>query len=92
VPPEVCPICGADVPRKARACPECGADERSGWSAHARYDGLDVPDADEQFDYDDFVKREFGGSEKVKLRHLSWFWWVVAVIVFVALAALFFVH
>ncbi len=49
LPPENCPVCGATVPRAARACPECGADERSGWSEDAtRYDGLDLPD--EAFD------------------------------------------
>ncbi|HLP24086.1 MAG TPA: zinc ribbon domain-containing protein [Acidobacteriota bacterium] len=45
VPPSECPVCGAAVPRDARACPECGADERSGWNEdEARYDGLDLPD------------------------------------------------
>jgi NMD protein affecting ribosome stability and mRNA decay len=29
---EICPNCGADVPRNAKACPECGSDENSGWS------------------------------------------------------------
>lgn len=49
VPPSECPVCGAAVPRNARACPECGADERSGWNEDdARYDGLDLPD--EAFD------------------------------------------
>ncbi len=46
MPPETCPVCGAAVPRGARACPECGADERAGWDeARTRYDGLDLPDA-----------------------------------------------
>jgi hypothetical protein len=45
-PPSECPVCGAPVPPKARACPECGADERSGWDEDAaRYDGLDLPDS-----------------------------------------------
>lgn len=49
VPPSECPVCGAAVPRNARACPECGADERSGWNEDdTRYDGLDLPD--EAFD------------------------------------------
>lgn len=49
VPPSECPVCGAAVPRDARACPECGADERSGWNEDdTRYDGLDLPD--EAFD------------------------------------------
>lgn len=44
-PPLECPVCGAAVPRDARACPECGADERSGWNEDdTRYDGLDLPD------------------------------------------------
>jgi hypothetical protein len=30
MPPEFCPNCGAEVPRKAKACPECGADEETG--------------------------------------------------------------
>ena len=59
--PETCPNCGAEVPPKAKACPECGADEQTGWSEAARTAGLDLPD--ENFDYDDFVKREFGEQE-----------------------------
>lgn len=76
--PEICPNCGAEVPPKARACPECGADEQTGWSEEARVGGLDLPD--ENFDYNDFVKREFGGKSVVP-RGLHWFWWVVALMV-----------
>lgn len=44
-PPEICPICGEAVPRRAKACPGCGADEKTGWDEEAtRYDGLDLPD------------------------------------------------
>lgn len=39
-----CPVCGADVPRKAKACPECGACEKSGWSEDQYLDGLDLPE------------------------------------------------
>ena len=73
--PEICPNCGAEVPPKAGACPECGADEQTGWSDEARVDGLDLPD--ENFDHNDFVKREFGDKSAVP-RGLHWFWWVVA--------------
>lgn len=73
--PETCPNCGADVPRRARCCPGCGADEKTGWSDEACASGLDLPD--DSFDYDDFVKREFGGKE-VKPRGISWLWWATA--------------
>ena len=85
MPPEICPNCGAAVPPRARACPECGADEQTGWSDAARVDGLDLPD--ENFDYADFVKREFGG-QKVMPRGIHWFWWVVALAVAAVLVAL----
>jgi len=58
--PENCPNCGADVPSGARACPECGADEKIGWAEDAEYGNLGIPE--ESFDYDDYVKREFGGE------------------------------
>jgi hypothetical protein len=77
MPPETCPECGADVPRNARACPECGADERTGWSERAQAQRLGLPD--DEFDYDEFVKEEFGGANKVRPRGISWLWWIVAV-------------
>ena len=80
--PDVCPNCGAEVPRGAKACPECGSDEETGWSEEARYDNLNLPA--ENFDYDDFVKREFGGKQAVP-RGIHPFWWVVAVLVIVSL-------
>jgi hypothetical protein len=36
---------------------------------------LDLPD--ENFDYDDFVKREFGEKRLVP-RGITWVWWAVA--------------
>jgi hypothetical protein len=80
--PKICPNCGAELPPSARACPECGSDEKTGWSEQARYDDLDLPDED--FDYEDFVKREFSGGKPVP-RGIHWFWWVIAVLVLAAL-------
>jgi hypothetical protein len=74
--PDICPNCGAEVPPQAKACPECGSDEQTGWSEQARYDGLDLPD--DKFDYDDFVKREFG-SGKPTPRGIHWLWWLVGI-------------
>ena len=83
---ETCPNCGADLPRNAKACPECGSDENTGWSDEAHVSGLDLPD--EEFDYDKFVENEFGGAKKFVPQGMHPFWWIVAVIVVVALAFL----
>ena len=85
--PDVCPVCGEDVPARALACPECGADHNSGWREDADvYDGVDLGGG--TFEYDEFVRNEFGG--KPKPSGISTFWWVTAIVVLVALAALYF--
>lgn len=86
MPPEVCPNCGAEVPPNAKACPECGSDKTTGWSEKAYADNLGLPD--EEFDYDEFVKNEFG-TGRAKPRGIGWFWWVVAVLLVVLLIVLF---
>jgi hypothetical protein len=78
-PPEYCPNCGAAVPRKALACPECGADESTGWAEKAAASGLDLPDQD--FDYDEFVKREFDHQAERLPRGIKPLWWIVALVV-----------
>ena len=89
MPPETCPNCGAMVPAKARACPACGSDETTGWSGRATAQRLDLPD--DEFDYDEFVREEFGEKKPspVRPRGVSWFWWIVAVALLAALLALF---
>src|SRR4029453_10572135 len=80
--PETCPVCGEDVPRGALACPECGADHNSGWKEDAdTYGGVDLPDDD--FNYDDFVKREFGS--RAKPAGLKMVWWIAGILLIVAL-------
>jgi ribosomal protein L40E len=59
----ICPNCGAEVPARARACPECGSDEQTGWSQDADTSALPAGyGKDEEFDYADFLEREFGGG------------------------------
>jgi len=87
MPPEICPNCGADVPPRAKACPECGADEGTGWAEDAQAGGLDLPD--QEFDYEEFVQREFGAKKAVP-HGVRWLWWVVAIVlavVFLVFAA-----
>lgn len=79
--PEVCPNCGADVPPQAIACPECGADEQTGWSEEAYASGLDLPE--EEFDYDEFVEKEFG--REIKPRGLKTVWWITGILLLIIL-------
>jgi hypothetical protein len=85
MPPDVCPHCGAEIPTGARACPECGSDETTGWSEAARYDNLNLPD--ENFDYDDFADREFGKEQTVP-RGVHRFWWIITILVLAGLVSL----
>jgi hypothetical protein len=76
-----CPVCGADVPHRAKSCPECGACEKSGWSADRHLDGLNLPD--ESFNYEQFTALEFGrGPKKTGKQRL---WLIVAIVVVIAL-------
>jgi hypothetical protein len=84
--PEVCPNCGAEVPPNAKACPECGSDEKTGWSEKASSGNLNLPDG--EFDYDGFVKEEFG-TGRAKPRGISWVWWIAALVLAALLLFLF---
>lgn len=75
--PETCPVCGEPVPPDSKACPHCGSDEETGWSEDARREELGLPD--EEFDYDRFVKEEFGSKDPVP-GGIHPGWWIAAVI------------
>jgi hypothetical protein len=86
-PPGPCPVCGHDVPSRARACPGCGASHDSGWNEEASVSGLDLPDED--FDYGGFLEREFGERQKAVPARRR-FWTFVALVVIGAMIAGFF--
>ena len=44
------------------------------------YDALDLPDED--FDYDEFVAKEFGHKPHRKIG-IKWYWWVTAIVLLV---------
>ncbi|MEP6975789.1 MAG: zinc ribbon domain-containing protein [Spartobacteria bacterium] len=82
--PEICPVCGEEVPRNAGACPECGADHRSGWRDEAEgHDAVNLPD--ETFNYEEFVEQEFGSSPKPT--GIKTIWWVTALVILIAFVA-----
>ncbi|MEZ5276126.1 MAG: zinc ribbon domain-containing protein [Opitutaceae bacterium] len=84
--PEICPVCGEEVPPGARACPGCGADERTGWGDDDASGSVDLPD-DDAFDYDAFVEREFGGGARPP--GIRTIWWVTAIVLIIAVGVVF---
>lgn len=86
-PPENCPVCGEDVPPRALACPQCGADHNSGWRDDATNDD-GVGAEEDDFDYDKFVREEFGSSPNPS--GISRVWWITAILILLALTVLYF--
>jgi hypothetical protein len=85
IPPEICPTCGAEVPRKAKACPGCGADENTGWAEDAsQATTADLGLPEEDFDYEEFTQREFGPA-KPKPHGLHWIWWLAEIALLAAI-------
>ncbi|MCH2062901.1 MAG: hypothetical protein MK194_04155 [Roseibacillus sp.] len=94
----ICPTCGAEV-KVGVACPGCGGGTRKrkrkkkartpprrrSWEQDEAHDGLDLPD--EEFDYEDFVAREFGHRTSKAIR-IRWYWVVTAVALVGALLVL----
>ena len=80
-----CPHCGADVPTKAKFCRECGADESSGWGDLDDYE----PGYDSDFDYEDFVRREFPEHADTESRGFPWVGLVVILLIISMLLMLF---
>ncbi len=95
----LCPTCGGEV-RVGRACPGCDRGKRSrkrkkrertpasrrSWEQDEAHDGLDLPG--EEFDYEDFIAREFGPKTVSGVTGVKWYWWVTAVLLTVILLVL----
>ena len=75
--PPVCPNCGADVPPRALACPECGSDHSTGWKDYGYHGGgSDSPEDD--FDYDEAFKKEFG--PEIVPHNVKPIWWITGIV------------
>ncbi len=85
-PPEICPVCHEDVPGHALACPECGADHNSGWREDADNYQIAATE-DDEFDYENFVREEFGS--RIKPAGIKTVWWITAILVAIALIVLY---
>jgi hypothetical protein len=75
----ICPFCDADV-RVGKPCPGCAKKKpaKKPWVQDASADGLNLPDDD--FDYNDFIAREFGKAPH-RRTGLKWYWWALAIII-----------
>lgn len=77
----LCPFCGSDV-RVGEPCRVCAKKAkrsktaRKTWEKNKSADGLNLPDDD--FDYDEFVAREFGGKPHETLG-VKWYWWALGI-------------
>lgn len=86
----ICPFCETEV-AVGKPCPGCAEKSKSAkktqstkklWEQDHSADGLDLPDDD--FDYDDFVAREFGTKPHLKIG-IKWYWWVLAIIALIGM-------
>lgn len=71
----LCPQCGSEVRVGSRRCFTCQP-QRS-WEQDDSCDGLDLPDSDADWDYQDFVRREFGEGGRAPGRNRPHYLWAV---------------
>ncbi len=76
----ICPFCGTEV-AVGKNCPGCAEklkkppSKKKSWEQDSSADGLNLPSDD--FDYDDFIAREFGKAPHRTIG-LKWYWWALA--------------
>lgn len=76
-----CPYCNPPAKRRKhrQSAATAGKDKhkrKKSWEVDPVYDGLDLPDED--FDYEDYVAREFGHKPHRKTG-MKWYWWATAI-------------
>ncbi len=82
--PENCPVCGADVPRNAKACIDCGACHESGWN-ELTYDGLDLPDYAYEDEEHKVARPRFRQPRSPERKGMHPGWRVVALVLVLAM-------
>jgi hypothetical protein len=84
-----CPFCDHEV-RVGKSCKGCAkvkktapAKAKRSWEQDKMYDGVDLPDDD--FDYDEFVAKEFGHIPHKKVG-IKWYWWLLGFVILLLFA------
>ena len=86
-----CPNCGADVRAGAKFCRACGASDDSGWGEDDCSDNDGISSGygpEDDFDYDDFVRREFSDRSEVSPKYQAKRWAMGIVVALVVAAFL----
>ena len=80
----LCPKCGHEVKVGNSHCPNCPPPKKrrkksspKSWEQDESLDGLDLPDND--FDYDEFITREFKQGAPHKQIGIAWYWWATGI-------------
>ena len=86
-----CPTCGEEVHPNSKSCPHCDTTPENGWASGGEivdgYADLDLPDED--FDYDEFIAREFdGGGNPLASPRLNKIWLITGLILLGTIAFL----
>lgn len=84
----ICPYCDTEV-RVGGPCPGCAKKivkfkpARKSRKRDHSTDGLSLPD--DEFDYEDFIAREFGTAPHKKLG-IKWYWWLIGIVALAGMA------
>ncbi|MEM9481053.1 MAG: hypothetical protein AAGA58_15485 [Verrucomicrobiota bacterium] len=80
----ICPGCGAELAVGSNGCPTCNKEavKKKSWEQDNYLDGLDLPGEEDEFDYEEFKQREFGGGLRPK--GIKPLWWITGIILVLA--------
>lgn len=78
-----CPTCGDEVRVGSSGCRKCRTVSKE--PSEAWPHGVDIPEDPEDFDYEDWKKRELGKASKLKPHHVPWKYWLAGICVLAAL-------
>ncbi len=86
-----CPSCGAAIKVGSAPCRQCGgraaakAAEAPEEAEDEEEEGAELPESEEDFDYEAWRRREFGRASRFKPHHLPWKYWVAGLALLLAL-------